>query len=189
MKALKALTAEQANRQTKEIFSNIQQNVGRVPNLYAAMGNSPNLLSGFLQFSDALNNGVFSRKEQEAIALAVSQSNGCAYCLSAHTALGKMVGFSEEETLQLREGTSTNIKLNALTNLAFEITEKKGKAAAETIDQFFAAGYTEAAFAELIGLVALRIITNYVFSNGDFEIDFPKAQFIEQLAGAEQGPN
>ncbi len=184
MKALKALSNEQVDVQTKEIFNNIKQKVGRVPNLYAAIGNSPNLLSGFLQFGEALSKGVFSKKEQEAIALAVSQVNGCAYCLSAHTAMAKIAGFSEEETLQLRDGTSINNKLNALTNLALEITKNKGKASPKTIEQFFAVGYNKTAFAELIGLVSLRIFTNYIFTNGDFEIDFPKAQFIEELTAA-----
>ena len=184
MKVLKALTKEQASKQTKEIFDKIQQNVGRVPNLYAAMGNSANLLSGFLDFSETLSKGIFSKKEQEAIALAVSQSNGCAYCLSAHSELGKMAGFSEKEILELREGTSANKKLNALTNLALEMTENKGKASSEAISRFFSTGYDETAFAELIGLVSLRIITNYIFSNGDFEIDFPKAKYIEELVAA-----
>lgn len=182
MKVLKALSNEQADLQTKEIFNNIQQKVGRIPNLYAAIGNSSNLLSGFLQFGESLGKGVFSKKEQEAIALAVSQSNGCGYCVSAHTALAKMAGFSEEQTLELREGTSKNIKLNALTNLALEITENKGKASSKAIGRFFDAGYSEAAFAELIGLISLRILTNYIYTNGDFEIDFPKAQFIEEIA-------
>ena len=184
MKVLKALSNEQADIQTKEIFNNIKQNVGRVPNLYAAIGNSSNLLSGFLQFGESLSNGIFTKSEQEAIALAVSQSNGCAYCVSAHTALAKMAGFSEEQTLRLREGTSKNIKLNAITNLALEITENKGKASIGAIENFFAAGYSEAAFAELIGLVSLRILTNYIYTNGAFEIDFPKAPYIEKLARA-----
>jgi len=181
MKVLKALSNDQVDDQTKIIFNNIQQKVGRVPNLYATIGNSSNLLSGFLQFDESLSKGIFSRSEQEAIALAVSQSNGCAYCLSAHSAMAKMNGFSEEQTLELRDGTSKNIKLNAITNLALEITENKGKASSAAIENFFAAGYNEAAFAELIGLVSLRIMTNYIYTNGDFEIDFPKAQFINEL--------
>ena len=168
MKPLQALSNDQADVQTQEIFNNIQQKIGRVPNLYAAMGHSSNMLSGFLQFGETLGNGSFSKKEQEAIALAVSQSNGCAYCLSAHTALGKMAGFSEDQTLELREGTSKNNKLNAITNLALEITDNKGKASPGAIERFFDAGYDKAAFAELIGLVSLRIATNYIYTNGDF---------------------
>ncbi len=184
MKALKALSNEQASVQTKEIFSNIKQKVGRVPNLYAAIGNSSNLLAGFLQFSETLKKGVFSAKEREAIDLAISQVNNCAYCLSAHTALGKMAGFTEKETLQIRDGSIEDNKLNTLTNLAKEITENRGNATPETIERFFAVGYNATAFAELIGMVALRSIANYVFSNGDFEIDFPKAKYIEEVEAA-----
>lgn len=72
MKALKALNDEQVDTQTKEIFNNIRQKVGQVPNLYAAMGNSPQLLGGFLAFEASLKQGTFSNKENEAIALAVS---------------------------------------------------------------------------------------------------------------------
>ena len=148
------------------------------------MGNSSNLLGGFLAFEDTLKKGTFSAKENEAIALAVSQVNGCAYCLSAHTAIGKMNGFSEEETLALRDGTIADNKLNALVNLSREITENRGKTSKEAVENFSAAGYDLAAFAELIGMVAIRSITNYIFSNGDFEIDFPEAKSIDELIGA-----
>ena len=184
MKTLKALTREQADEKTNAIFNAIEQKAGRLPNLYAAMGNSPQLLSGFLAFSEILGKGSFSAKEQEAISLAVSQANGCGYCLSAHTALARMAGFTEAETFGLREGTILDDRLKPLTNLAIELTENRGKASDVAVKSFYAAGYNEAAFADLIGLVALRSITNYIFSQGDFEIDFPKAKNIEELAAA-----
>ena len=92
MKTLRALTPEQVDEPTQEVFSAIKQKIGMVPNLFAAMGNSPQLLKGFLAFEDTLKKGVFSAKENEAIALAVSQSNGCNYCLAAHSTMGKMFG-------------------------------------------------------------------------------------------------
>ncbi|MCR9289170.1 carboxymuconolactone decarboxylase family protein [Saprospiraceae bacterium] len=184
MKALKSLTTEQASAHTKEIFSVIKQKVGRVPNLYAAMGNSPQLLGGFLAFEGSLKSGTFSAKENEAIALAVSQTNGYNYCLAAHSAMGKMAGFSENEIIDIRRGTSTDSKLNALTTLATELTAKRGKASQEAIDNFLDVGYTPQSFAELIGLVAIRSIINYIYSNGDFEIDFPKAATLEELVAA-----
>jgi hypothetical protein len=33
-------------------------------------------------------------------------------------------------------------------------------------------------------LVAIRSIINYIYSNGDFEIDFPKAATLEELVAA-----
>jgi uncharacterized peroxidase-related enzyme len=184
MKTLKALKPDQVDESTKEVFAAIKQQVGMLPNLYAAIGNSSQLLKGFLGFADALKEGVFTAKENEAIALAVSQVNGCNYCLAAHSTLGKMAGYTEEEVIDIRKRTSTDSKLHALITLASELTENRGKASQISIDSFLSAGYTHQAFAELIGLVALRSFTNYIFSNGDFEIDFPKVPALEDLITA-----
>lgn len=39
------------------------------------------------------------------IALAVGEANGCNYCVSAHSAIGKMVGLDEQTILLSRAGT------------------------------------------------------------------------------------
>ncbi len=181
MKTLKPLSFEEANVDSQTIFTNVKAKIGMVPNLYATMGVSDKLLGGFLNFTETLKSGEFSKKEYEAIALATSQANSCAYCLSAHTALGKMNGFTEEETLDIRNNTIADPKLNALVGLVAEIVERKGHPSESAVQTFINAGYTKASFAELIGAIALTTITNYVYHNGGFEIDFPKAQGIENL--------
>ncbi|MGJ1518036.1 carboxymuconolactone decarboxylase family protein [Sphingobacterium siyangense] len=56
-----------------------------------------------------------SKKELEAIALTVSQQNKAMYCLSMHTMIAKLKGFSEEEILEIRKGSvSFDSKLNVL---------------------------------------------------------------------------
>lgn len=37
----------------------------------------------------------------------VSQSNGCGYCVAAHSLLGKIAGLSEEAVRQIRAGQPT----------------------------------------------------------------------------------
>lgn len=160
MKTLKSLSLEEANTNSQEIFNTIKSKIGMVPNLYATMGVSDKLLGGFLSFTETLKSGEFSAKEYEAIALSTSQANGCAYCLSAHTALGKMNGFTEEETLELRTNTIADTKLNALVTLVSEFVNRKGHPTEGTIQNFFEAGYNKTAFAELIGIVALTTITS-----------------------------
>ena len=181
MKTLQPLSFEEANTNSQAIFANVKAKIGMVPNLYATMGISDKLLGGFLNFTETLKSGEFSKKEYEAIALATSQANGCAYCLSAHTALGKMNGFTEKETLDLRTNTIADKKLNALVTLASQLVTRKGHPSEEAIQNFLEVGYNKAAFAELIAVVALTTITNNVFHNGGFEIDFPKAQQLETL--------
>jgi len=181
MKTLKPLSFEEANTDSQEIFNAVKGKIGMVPNLYATMGVSDKLLGGFLTFTETLKSGEFSSKEYEAIALATSQENGCAYCLSAHTAIGKLSGFTEQDTLDIRDSSIADTKLNALVTLAIELANLKGHPTDTTVDNFFEAGYNKAAFAEVIAIVALTTITNNVYHNGGFEIDFPKAQHLEQL--------
>ena len=181
MNTLKPLNLEEANTNSQEIFNAVKGKIGMVPNLYAAMGVSDKLLGGFLAFTETLKSGELTGKEYEAVALATSQVNGCAYCLSAHTAIGKMNGFTEEETLELRDNSITDSKLNALVTLTSELVSLKGHPTKTTVDNFFEAGYNKAAFAEVIAITALTTITNNVYHNGGFEIDFPKAQNIEEL--------
>lgn len=181
MKVLTALSFEEANEESKDIFKNIKKSIGMLPNLYSSMGVSDKLLGGFLNFSEIIKSGEFSKKEYEAIALATSQANGCAYCLSAHTALGKMNGFTEDETLDIRTNSIADPKINALVTLASQMVEHRGHPSDTVVQNFLEAGYNKAAFAELIAVVALTTITNYVFHNGGFEIDFPKAKNIDQL--------
>jgi len=181
MKTLKPLTIEEVNENSHAIFNAVKSKIGMVPNLYAAMGVSDKLLGGFLTFTETLKSGEFTGKEYEAVALATSQANDCAYCLSAHTALGKMNGFTEEETLELRDHSIADSKLNALVTLTSELVNLKGHPTKTTVANFFKAGYNNAAFAEVIAITALTTITNNVYHNGGFEIDFPKAQNINEL--------
>jgi len=179
MKTLNPISINEANENSRIILESINKKIGMIPNLYAAMGASDKLLGGFLAFQETIKSGEFTNKEYEGIALATSQVNECNYCLSAHTTLGKMNGFSEEETLNIRTNTIADSKLNALVSLASEISASKGHPTQESIDTFFNEGYSKAAFAELIAVIALTTITNYVFHSGGFEIDFPLAQPVE----------
>jgi alkylhydroperoxidase family enzyme len=86
-----------------------------------------------------------------------------------------MLGFSEAETLEIRQGTIDDPKLQALTALAREITETRGFPAQHIVDGFLAAGYTKGALVDVIGLVALNTFTNYLNHIADTEVDFPVA--------------
>jgi len=175
MSQLTALTRENVSEDNQAIFDNLKSAIGMVPNLYATYANSPVALKAILEFGDTLGGGSFSKKEIEAVALAISQANDCEYCLAAHTALGKMNGFSEEETVSLRNLTIEDDRLSALTQLAADITVTRGRPEQAKIDAFYSAGYDKAAFVELIGLVSLNTYNNYLNHLAGTEVDFPLA--------------
>ena len=65
-----------------------------------------------------------SKRESEAITLVVSQQNNAMYCLSVHTMIAKLNGFSDDEILKLRKGVAPfNSKLDALVKLTGAIAK------------------------------------------------------------------
>ncbi len=164
---------EQVDATSQAIFEQLNAQLGMVPNIYATIGYSSNALSSFLAFSGNAGKDTFNKKEIEAIKLAVSEANNCAYCKSAHTALAKMNGFSDEETLQIRNGGLENEKLNVLTTLAREVASKAGNVDEGIREQFFAQGYDEKALIDFVAVVVSVTFTNYVFALTKVPIDFP----------------
>ena len=179
MKNLKPLSSDEANDESREIFESLKAKMGKVPNIYATIGNSSKALKGILDLNNTLSDGEFNGKEVETIALAVAQVNECNYCLAAHTTVGKMQGLSEDETLEIRTGDIKDEKLKALSDLAKQITLTRGNPDPEYINKFFGAGYNKAALAELIGFVAVNTITNYTNHIAETDLDFPIAPELE----------
>ena len=177
-------TRDQVDATAQGIFDNLQKQLGTVPNLYATIGYSSDALSNFLAFSSKAGSNSFTRKEKEAIDLAVSEVNGCTYCLAAHTALGKLAGFTEEETIQLRAGTIENPRLRAITQLAANIAQNRGKAEDTLVQAFFNQGFNEKALIDLLSAVAAITFTNYVHGTTKVQVDFPAAQTLSDLVVA-----
>ena len=171
-------TRNEVSENNQAIFDNLNKALGFVPNLYATYAHSDTALENYLTFSNAKTS--LSAKEREVVNLAVSQVNNSVYCLSAHTAIGKMNGFSEEQILELRAGeASFDNKLDALARLARNITENRGRTDEAVLENFFNAGYTNGNLIDTISLVGDKTISNYVHSTTQVPVDFPVAQPLE----------
>lgn len=169
-------TREQIAPANQEIFDNLTKALGFVPNLYATIAYSDNGLSRYLAYQNAKT--TLSNKEKEAVNLIVSQVNGCIYCQSAHLVLGKMNGFTDEQLLDIRKAKSEDAKLNVLVQLASDITKNRGNAISETVDAFFAQGYTKENLVDLILQVSDKTAMNYLHNLTKVPVDFPVASAI-----------
>jgi len=174
MKTFTVPTREQVSDNNKVVFDNLKQKIGMVPNLYATMAYSDNALGNYITFQSGKTS--LRAKEKEAVNLIVSQVNNCIYCLSAHTAIGKMNGFTDDQIIEIRKGSASfDAKLDALVKLAKNITETKGKADSALVDNFFAAGYTEGSLVDVIMLIGDKTIMNYLHNLTEVPVDFPLA--------------
>ncbi len=171
-------TREEVSANNQAIFDNLNKGLGFVPNLFATYAHSDTALENYLNFANAKTS--LSAKEKEVVNLAVSQVNECNYCLSAHTTIGKMNGFTEDQILELRAGhSSINNKLDALAKLAKNITENRGKTDSNVLENFFNVGYTKGNLIDTISLVGDKTISNYINNTTEIPVDFPLAQPLE----------
>ena len=179
MKKFTVPTREEISPANQANFDALQKAIGMVPNLYATIAYSENGLSRYLAYQAAKTS--LSNKEKEAVNLVVSQVNGCIYCQSAHTVIGKMNGFSEEETLRLRAGHSSDPRLDALVSLAKDITETKGHVSPVLLDAFFAAGYNKGHLVDVILQISDKIAMNYLHNLTEIPVDFPLARSLDAV--------
>ncbi|WP_299766244.1 carboxymuconolactone decarboxylase family protein [uncultured Dokdonia sp.] len=173
-------TKDQVNDTNKAIFEKLEGMLGFVPNLYATYAHSDNALSNYLTFANAPTS--LKAKEKEVVNLAVSEVNECNYCLSAHTAIGKMNGFTDEQILELRAGNASfDTKLDSLAKLAKNITENRGRAEEAVVNNFLNAGWTNENLIDTIVLVGEKTISNYIHNTTQVPIDFPVAQPLDSV--------
>ncbi len=169
---------EEVTRNNQAIFDNLEKAVGFVPNLFATYAHSENALGNYLNLSNAKTS--LKTKEKEVVNLAVSEVNNCVYCISAHTAISKMNGFTDEQILELRAGhASFDAKLDALAKLAKNITENRGATDTAVLENFFEAGWTKENLIDTIVLVGDKTISNYINNTTEIPVDFPVAQPLE----------
>ena len=124
------------------------------------MATSENALQNYLNFANSKSS--LNTKEQEAVNLAVSEINKCQYCLSAHTAIAGMNGFTPQQINELRAGIAPfDPKLDALAKLSKNIVDNRGATSQDVLDNFFAQGWTKENLIDTISQIGEITITNY----------------------------
>jgi uncharacterized peroxidase-related enzyme len=167
-------TRGEVSENNQAIFDNLQKGLGFVPNLYAYYAKNETALGDYLALQN--RKSTLKAKEREVINLVTSQVNGCQYCQSAHTVLGKMNGFTEDQVIEIRRGgASFDPKIDALAKFTKAVVEGRGAISQDVKNNFFAAGYDEANMIDAIIVVGDKVISNYIHNLTGFEIDFPLA--------------
>jgi uncharacterized peroxidase-related enzyme len=179
MSRLQAVDPTTATGKAKELLNAVKSKLGIVPNMTRVMASSPVVLESYLSFSAALASGLLDAKTREQIALLTAQENHCDYCLSAHTAIGKMVGLNHGQIVASREGDGGNQKTTAALTFAKRVLETKGQVSEADLAAVRDAGFSEGEIAEIIAHVALNVFTNYFNIAADVDIDFPKVSYTE----------
>lgn len=158
----------------KELLDQVQKALSVTPNMTKVMANSPALLRGYLGLSGALATGTIKAPAREQLAIATAEVNGCGYCLSAHTYIGGALGKLPDSELEAaRDAKSADPHTAALLALSDEILRTRGSVSDDAIAGARAAGVTDAEIGEVVGHIALNVLTNYFNVLAAVENDWP----------------
>ncbi|MBI3479298.1 MAG: carboxymuconolactone decarboxylase family protein [Nitrosomonadales bacterium] len=164
-----------------EVLAKVKAKYGFIPNLASYVAETPLALDAVLNLSGAFDKTTLTPQEQQIVLLTVSALNGCSYCKTVHTAMGRMAKM-DAEILQATISLTPlpDRKLNALRDFTRKLVEEKGWLQESDVQAFLAAGYTKAQVFEVVMGVALKTMTNYC---NHLAGAVPNPEFVEMAEG------
>jgi AhpD family alkylhydroperoxidase len=167
-------TLASAPEGSREALRSLEANAGFIPNLAAAMAESPDLLNGFLAVRGMLQDGTFTPGEVQVLSLTAAFENGCAWCMAFHTFMALREGVSAESVEALRAGRApSEPRLATLSDFARTMIRQRGRVSNEDLQRFLGAGYTRAQALEVVLGMAFSTMANYAGHLTDPPVDAP----------------
>ncbi len=160
-----------------EIFADIENCFGMVPNLFRTYAHHPPLLdANWRKVKRVMMDGSLPRLVKEVIAVLVSKDNACRYCVAAHTAALRSLGKSDADIKRI-EAALDDDDLSANHKLLIRFARQANRNplridSAERI-RLRDAGITDAEIIEALGVMELFTSFNKFLDALDVGIDFP----------------
>lgn len=165
--------SEQVPAESKATLDTFTKNIGFTPNMLATFALSPIAFNAWATLSGSLGKAL-DVKTRAGIGLAVSEVNGCNYCLTVHSFTAEhMAKLPSNEIILARKGHATDPKRDAAIQFASRVTETRGKVSEADLQAVRDAGYTDANVMEIIAMVAQYALTNFFNNVFDPDKDFP----------------
>src|SRR4030095_1826355 len=148
-------TPQQVPADSKPALDMFTKNIGFTPNMLATFALSP---IAFNSWATLLGSFSTARdvKTRDSTGLAVSEVNGCNYCLTVHSFTAEhMAKLSADDNILARKGHSTDQKRDAAVQLARKVIETRGHVDDADLKAIRDVGYTDANIIEIVALVAM----------------------------------
>ena len=180
MPRIDTVTADTADAEQRELLDATKRQLGKVPNLYATLAQSPAALRGYLALRDSLLTGVLDERQREQLALLIAQENACDYCIAAHTMRGsRLLKMTPDELLATRHAHDADPHTDAILRVAADVVANRGQITDSALRTAREAGVTAPELAEIVAHVALNVLSNYFNHLAQPELDFPAAPALD----------
>jgi len=155
-------TTDTAPEGAKEVLESAQKNFGFIPNLLAVMAEAPALVKAYRALAGLFEETSFSPTERQTILLSISFENNCTYCVAAHSVIAGMQQVPKDVIDAIRDGVPIeDDKLEALRRFTVAVNSKRGYVDDDDVNQFFAAGYSQAQVLEVVLAIGFKTLSNF----------------------------
>lgn len=179
MSRIAALTPAAAKGAAQEMLADLDARHGQVGSMVSTMAHSPAVLGGYLQLSKAMKRAKLSRRISEVVSIAVQARQGCRLCLDAHIAAARTLGVTETDIAAAREGTSPDPAVGAMIALGLATYSDPTSITDAHVEELRAFGYTDREIVDVVGIVALNVLTGAFNLVAGLEPDPPRAAPLE----------
>ena len=168
-----ALQPEQVPADSKPTLAAFTRNIGFTPTMMATFAQSPIAFNAWAMLLGSLSKSL-DVKTRDSIGLAVSEVNGCNYCLAVHSFTAEhMAKLPADEIILARKGHASDPKRDAAVQFARKVIQTRGQVTDADLRAVREAGYADASVMEIVALVAMYSLTNFFNNVFDPEKDFP----------------
>jgi uncharacterized peroxidase-related enzyme len=163
---------EQVPTDSKPTLDMFTKSIGFTPNMLATFALSPIAFNAWATLRGSLSKSI-DLKTRESISLAVSEVNGCNYCLGVHSHGAELAKMPADEIILARKGHAIDPKRDAAVQFARKVIETRGQVRDADVKAVRDADYTDANIMEIVALVAMYSLTNFFNNVFDPEKDYP----------------
>ena len=168
-----ALQPPHVPAESKPTLDAFTRNIGFTPNMMLAFAQSPIAFNSWATLLGSLSKAL-DVKTRDSIGLAVSEVNGCNYCLTVHSFTAEhLARLSAEDIILARKGHANDAKRDAAVQFARKVIETRGHVSEADLNVVRQVGYTDANIIEIVALVAMYSLTNFFNNVFDHDKDFP----------------
>lgn len=172
-------TLETAPAASKGLLQAMENHLGFIPELLAALAESPASLEAYLNLARLFDKTSFSPSERQVILLSISRYRNCTYCLAAHGTLAKMhkIPANIFNAVYYNQPLEDE-KQEALREFTLAVLAADGWVDPQSLQNFYQAGFTKKQVLEVVLGINFKTLSNYVNHINDTPID---AQFLSSL--------
>jgi len=155
---------------------------GFVPNMFQTLASNPAVLDVVMTLQGK-SSRLLDAKTRHTIALAVSEANGCEYCLAIHAYGSSHLGGMSIEDIDLaRAGSSVDPKRAAVAHFAQRVVESRGKVSDADLEAVRSAGYTDPQILAIVTLAVQFLLTNFINNVNQTDVDIPAVTSVSAPA-------